>query len=270
MDKIIIAIRDGSFCFASVFPNSKKTDYFSDQEHFLLGKNIDPEHLLLKDYAWEWHRTHKESGRVTERTLLSYKEQIRLHLIPYFENYSFKELNAARLDDFVTWARKQKYKQKTASNKSINKYLVPMRMICTHAAIKFDWGAIYNPFFEFKKLREESNSSKTTPFSVEEQSKTIMTLPDQWKPYFQFAFCSGIRQGEQLALKIKNIDWSKNVIHIRRANTLDENGHQIIGKTKNKYSRRTLELFPIMREALLIQEKTSKKYWKRPPSHIDQ
>jgi integrase len=41
--------------------------------------------------------------------------------------------------------------------------------------------------------------------------------------------------------------------------TLDENGKKIMGKTKNKYSRRTIELLPMMREALLIQEKISKK-----------
>jgi integrase len=83
-------------------------------------------------------------------------------------------------------------------------------------------------------------------------------VKDHWKPYFQFAFFSGLRQGEQIALKRKDIDWDSNVIHIRRAVTLDENGKKMMGKTKNTYSRRTLDILPMMREALLTQEKRSK------------
>ncbi len=62
-----------------------------------------------------------------------------------------------------------------------------------------------------------------------------------------------------MALKPKDIDWSKNTIQIRRAMTLDEQGRRVEGKTKNKYSRRTLQLRPVMKEALLKQRKICEK-----------
>jgi len=62
-----------------------------------------------------------------------------------------------------------------------------------------------------------------------------------------------------MALKLKDIDWSKNTIQIRRAMTLDEQDLRIEGKTKNKYSRRKLQLLPVRKEALLKQKKSCEK-----------
>ena len=50
-------------------------------------------------------------------------------------------------------------------------------------------------------------------------------------------------------------DWSKRLLHIRRAFTRDENGKVMLGKTKNKYSRRTIKLIPVMYDALKAQKK---------------
>jgi integrase len=66
------------------------------------------------------------------------------------------------------------------------------------------------------------------------ESRQINKLPDHWKPYFRFAFSSGLRQGEQIALKPRDIDWSKGFLHVRRAMTLDENGNKVEGMTKNR------------------------------------
>jgi integrase len=42
--------------------------------------------------------------------------------------------------------------------------------------------------------------------------------------------------------------------------TLDENGDRIEGNTKNRYSRRTIRLIPVMEEALKEQEKIYGKF----------
>jgi len=121
-------------------------------------------------------------------------------------------------------------------------------------------GSSYNPFFGFKKLPEGDPLEKILPFSVEEQSRLINKLPDHWKPYVRFAFCSGLRQGEQIALKPGDIDWSKGLLHVRRAMTLDENGNKVEGMTKNRYSRRTIRLIPVILEALREQEKIYREF----------
>ena len=58
----------------------------------------------------------------------------------------------------------------------------------------------------------------------------------------------------QIALKAEDIDWSEGILNIKRAATRNENGKLMIGKTKNKYSRRTIKLLPVMLDALKKQK----------------
>jgi len=261
LDKIIVAIKSGDFRFADVFPTSKKRDYFQEKENALFNLGKTPDQVLFKDYVWTWYNLLKDSGRVAERTLWGYKSYINIYLVPFFGELTFGALNKITFDEFVSWARKQQYKKKSISNETVNKIFVPMKIICKDAAIKYGWGSIYNPFFGFKRLSPDSDSyEKIFPFSLEEQAVLVAHLPDHWKPYFLFAFRSGLRQGEQIGLKPGDIDWGKKLVHVRRAITLNEAGKVIEGRTKNRYSRRTIRLIPAMLEALEAQKKIYEKF----------
>lgn len=253
LDKIMLTIRDNQFEFRKVFSKSKKIDFFSTLERKCLGRNRTPAEVLIKDYASEWYETLKATGRVRERTLLGYKSQLRLYIVPFFGELNFAQINPATLDEFTIWAKQQKFRKKTVSNKTINKSLVPFKMICKSAAVKYNWGAGYNPFFGYKKLPEQSSTHKIEPFSIEEQKGIIEALPHHWKPYFQFAFCSGVRQGEQFALKAEDIDWQQSLVKIHKAVTLNESGSRVMGQTKNQYSRRKISISGAMNTVLKTQ-----------------
>jgi integrase len=168
---------------------------------------------------------------------------------------SFGDLTPFVMDEFTVWAKKQQYRKKPASNKTINKVLIPLKMICKQAAIKFNWGTNFNPFFGFKKLPEKTGSYNIEPFSLEEQENIIRFLPQHWKPYFQFALCSGLRQGEQFAMTVDDIDWRQGTISITKAMTLDESGSRTMGSTKNQYSRRVIKMSAVMKKVLDEQVK---------------
>ncbi|MGA3085765.1 MAG: site-specific integrase [Thermodesulfobacteriota bacterium] len=135
-----------------------------------------------------------------------------------------------------------------------------MKTISKGAALEYGWGIVFNPFFGFKKLLEEDPYEGIVPFPLNEQWLLIQALPDHWKPYFQFAFATGLRQGEEIGIKPEDIDWDKSLIHIRRAITRDLLGKPMEGRTKNRYSRRTIKLIPIMLEPLLAQKLIYEKF----------
>lgn len=58
------------------------------------------------------------------------------------------------------------------------------------------WAGNFNPFFGFKRLQEEDPREKLFPFSIEEQKRLRDNLPPHWRPYFDFAFRTGLRTGE--------------------------------------------------------------------------
>lgn len=261
LDKIIVGIKSDNFRFAQVFPKSKKAEYFTEKEQMLYGLNKTTDQILFEDYAWEWYNLLKGSGRVTERTLGSYRGYIKKYLIPFFEGKTFGSLNKTVFDEFIFWAKKRKYRGKSVSNESIKKYFAPLKMICKDAAIKYGWGGSYDPFFGFKMpTNNEDSYEKIFPFSIEEQDLVVSELPDHWKPYFQFAFASGLSQGEQVALKLTDVDWGKGNICIQRAMTRDEDNKPVEGPCKNKYRRRTIILSSKMLLALKDQKKIHDKF----------
>ena len=259
LDKIIVEINSGTFKFANVFPNSKRAGYFAEKELVLSGGNKAPDQVLFGDYVWTWYELLKDSGRIQDRTLWGYKNYINNYLEPHFGKMPFANLNKSTFDKFISWARKRKYRKKTISNKTVNKIFVPLKMICKDASIEYGWGSMYNPFYGFKRLPEDDPYENLFPFSLDEQNKIIQNLPGYWKPYFDTAFKIGLRQGEQLALRSSDIDFANNLLYIKQAITRDENGKIMIGRTKNKYSRRTIRLIPVMQNALEEQKKIHDK-----------
>ncbi len=270
LDKIIVQISSGSFKFAEVFQKSKRAEYFTEKELHLFGGNKTPDQVLFGDYVWIWYKLLKDSDRVTDRTLWGYKSQITQYLEPYFGKIPFANLNKSTFDKFVSWAKRQKYRKKTISNNTVNKVFVPLKMICKDASIEYGWGSTYNPFYGFKRLPETDSYENLFPFSLDEQHKIIQKLPGHWKPYFDSAFKIGFRQGEQLALRSDDIDWERDLLHIKRAITRDENGKIMVGRTKNRYSRRTIRLIPVMRSALeeqkMIHDKIKGKFFFSSPT----
>ena len=259
LDRIMLAIKDATFEFKKVFPASKKASFFSDLESKVYGRNKKPGEVAINDFAKEWYGLLKATQRVSERTLLYYRCLLDLYILPYFGDLTFAALNASLFDTFAVWAKKQEYREKVIGNKSINKCLVPLKSICKQAAITYDWGVSYNPFFGYKKLPERDTTYEINPFSLEEQSLLIAALSDHWKPYFQFAFCAGLRSGEQVSLRVSDLDLKKKQLSIQRATTLNEAGKVVEGNTKNKYSRRIIHLLPMMIDILEKQLAISNK-----------
>jgi integrase len=254
LDKIHIAIESGTFKFAEVFPKSKKSAYFSERESQFYGTKQSSETVRFQDFVWTWYELLKASERVTERTLCGYKSYISNYLEPFFGKMMFADINKNTCDKFVAWAKKRTLRNKPVCNKTVNKILVPMKMVCSDAAIAYDWGIAYNPFWGFNKLPEEDSYEKLSPFSIKDQIALLKVLDAHWQPFFEVAFKIGLRQGEQIALKPDDIKWSEGLLIIQRAATRDENGKKVMGKTKNKYSRRAIKLLPTMIDALKKQK----------------
>ena len=253
LDRIFFAINDGSFRFTNVFPNSKKADFFTEIERNRYNLTMRPDEVKIGPYCDLWYQRLKATGRVRERTLLGYKSHLDHYLKPYFGDKYFSWVSLATVDDFAIWAKHLELRGKPVSNKSINKCLVPFKIICKQAAIEYRWGADFNPFFGYKNLPENDSAYQIKPFSVDEQQRIIEEMSEHWKPYFQIAFGLGLRQGEQLALQPGDIDFSRAIMTIDKAMTLDESGKRIEGATKNKYSQREIDLFPTMVLALETQ-----------------
>ncbi len=277
LDRIAGAIKGGSFRFAEVFPDNGKRDFFTAKEREAFGFNKTTEDVRFGEYVWQWFDLKSKNGTASGRTLRDYKSYITLYLEPFFGERGFGYINASTIEKFIVWARDLKVKKKPIRYESIKKYIVVLKMVCSDAAIEFQWRD-FNPFFGFRGFRNRNAESvqspvssrersiddfaddEIIPFSISEVRSLRSALPDHWKPYFDFAVSSGLRPGEQTALKPHDINWEKGTVRIRNAMTLNIDGKPVEGPTKNKYSRREIRLTRAMLNALKAQEKIHKKF----------
>ena len=63
-----------------------------------------------------------------------------------------------------------------------------------------------------------NNTKEVEPFNAEEREKVIRTLPKGYaRDFYEFAFWTGLRTGEQIGLRWKNVDLDRGYIYVRES-----------------------------------------------------
>ncbi len=228
---IVDAIDKGTFDYAVTFPNSKNAKEFAAQSGDVYS---------LKSYLSQWLK-HKKEG-ISASTYNDYKKIINNTLIPAFGHLALMDLKRKHIKE---WGRTQ-----ACSNKRIGNILSPLRTALTEAVE--DEMVEHNPLQGWTyKRKEEPAEDHIDPFSKQEQADILETLTGQGKNLIQFAFWSGLRTSELVALKWTDIDFTRGVIRVRRARTQAAKKDEA---TKTYKGRRDVKMLDPAREALTAQK----------------
>lgn len=222
----------GTFDYASHFPNSKNARKLSKTP----GATITVEEAL-KDWIVKKRKSLERSS------LRDYQQSIYSKLIPEFGQYRLSELTPTMVRE---WRSKQ-----SVSNKRINNTLSPIRQMYKEA---YQESLIdSNPFDRIANLPIKNR--EPTPFTLDEILRITNHLQGQERNLIRFAFWSGLRTSELIALRWQDIDFDNNRFYVRIAKVL---GKEKTTKTTN--GTRTVELQPQAREALLDQKNYSRNH----------
>lgn len=134
------------------------------------------------------------------------------------------------------------------SARTINNNLIPLRAIF-HAAI--EEGLLdRSPLATIRNLKVEHDLPD--PFSRREMEMILGHLrdhhPEQAWNWYEFAFMTGVRPSEQIALRWEDVDWDGGAVRVQRARVRGE-----VKSTKN-YRVRDVMLSDRAREVLLRQQ----------------
>ncbi len=197
------AIAKGTFDYAETFPNSTKAKIFAK----VAGAVISVEDALKT-----WLKGIEP--QIERSTYIDYRNTVNNHLIPTFGELKLSELNRAHIKD---WAA-----GKDASRKRIANILSPLRQMLADAVDAEQIGK--NPLhgWTYKKREPVKVRDDIDPFTLEEQTAIITKLPDQAANLIQFAFWTGLRTSELIALEWGDIDWVRGVAWVRRAKVRGE------------------------------------------------
>lgn len=217
-------IATGNLNLYQYFPEYPKARQFRQGSDITISEQIK---------CW-LDRKHRECSPSTFR---DYQSAIKTHLEPSFGELRLSELTSRHIRDWIN--------DQVISNKRINNVLIPLRTIYKEA--------YQDSLIESNPLDRVPNLSLKTPevspFTIDEMNKILNACDGQIKNIFTFAFWSGVRTSELVALTWDDVDLEAKTAFIRSVRT--RAGQK--DYTKTTAGTRKLELLPPAYDAIQAQ-----------------
>lgn len=263
---VLLDIQYNRFSYESVFPDSRK---FQNTARATEAEANQKPPVTMRDLFDDFLRTYKVENPGSQNTLNTYEEVTRSRLAPAFSSMFPSQVTQDVLIKFRENLRKE-----GRSDKRISNVLTPLRGVM---ALALERGLIQsNPFARIRpttrnrqvkiKLdkdglplfdehlpssldpKYESAAKQADPLDDKERSRVLDAMVRQVRNYFLFAFWSGLRTGELIALRWCDVDWQNNRICVRLSWS-----KAMFTSTKGKRAR-WVELTEPARQALLAQK----------------
>jgi integrase len=162
--------------------------------------------ITFADAAAEWLRFIREDRERKPSTLVDYESALRAHLLPTFDD---RELESITPEEIERWRRSLT----GLSNRSKNKLLIQLHGIFRRAQTV--WGLPANPLARVEKHPMRA-SGDIHVFSPEEVWALVRAAAsDQDGALFLTAAFTGLRMGELLALRWRDVDFAGATIRVR-------------------------------------------------------
>jgi integrase len=154
-------------------------------------------------------------------TLADYESTLRVHLAPFFADHSIDAISADEVEAFMAAKRNE-----GRAPKSILNYTGLLYSICAYAVRK-KW-ASENPVEDVDKPQQEQDGDIRF-LEVEEVEALLRSAADDEigptdAALYLTAAMTGMRRGELIALRWRDVDWSAGVIRVRRSYTRGQFG----------------------------------------------
>jgi integrase len=231
-DAILYEIEFDKFDYLKHFPNSKTALTLTGNQ----ACNITIKQMVndwLKRNQNQWERSTIK-GRVSK---------IKIHIDPKFGHILVSEFKPGIFKDWGATATNNR-NGKPLSGKTKNE--VRSILDLAFQELYIDEVIESNPINRTKSFK--NNKSEPEPFNNDEREKILEKMTGQIRNLFEFAFWTGLRTSELIALRKCDIDLNRKVVFVRKA-VVDGSEKE----TKTRSSARTHQLHETALKALKAQ-----------------
>jgi integrase len=228
---VLNAIALGTFDYATTFPKSKHLHkfYIVDAEQ-TTGSFLAP-----------WIDNNRAGYKSS--TLADHKRTFHNMIIPALGDIPLSELCET---DVLAWVDTLTCGPKRVDN-IIGALINALDFALKHTSLEV------NPLSDWKNnMPDVYKPDHVDPFNQDEQERILSAATGQDRNFIKFAFWSGLRTSELVALNWNDIDFTKGLIRVDKAKTKAAAKPE---PPKTKASIRYVKLLPPAREALLAQKK---------------
>jgi integrase len=229
---IMHAIVTDSFDYAATFPKSSNASRFAKQKG-----DVETIEAFLESWL-KAQRPHMKASSFD-----GYRKIVDGKLIPWFGQLKVSEIKKAHVRDQL--------RPLAASNKTLANIQSVLRKALDDAIE--DELIDINPLASwcFSKIEPPDEVDDIDPFSKDEQAIILEQVDGQGRNLLQFAFWTGMRTSELVALDWGDIDFVRGVVRVTRALTQQSTEPE---GTKTAAGRREIKLLQPAMEALKAQK----------------
>lgn len=235
--EVLNSIERGKFDYAAMFPNSNYAKLLRP----------DPKKTtLVEELVNTYIDTARKTKSLSPTSIVTYARWAKARILPKWGSHNASDLTTPDLRAWIADLSTE------LSPKSVRNCVGFFSSVLGRAAD--DELIKSNPLrpIRLKTLlpkRSKSDTSKVDPFNDVEISTILNACPSpEEKALFQFAFSSGLRTGELIAIKWEHIDWLSKTIHVQDNIVSGETG--TVEKTTKTDLERSVPILPGALEAL--------------------
>lgn len=232
---ILHAIELGTFDYAATFPASKNAAKFQEV-------NTAPGDLMtVGDYLDKW--LDRQKLQLKASSYEGYRKIVIGQLDPWFGKLKLSELKRKNV--------RERLSVHPAGNKTLGNIQSVLRAALTDAVD--DELLEVNPLvgFTYRKAEGPKEEDDIDPFDRDEQAAILAAMEGQGRNLVQFAFWTGMRTSELVALDWADVDLLRGVVRVSRALTQHSDAPE---GTKTSAGRREVKLLQAAAEALVAQK----------------
>lgn len=176
--------------------------------------------ISLADAA-DSHIDHVENVRGRKATTVAdYRSMVRVHLVPFFGSRSLDSIDVRMVEDYIAAKLREGFARKTVRHQ-----VTLLHGIFGHA-IRRGWCAT-NPVAAADRPPVHGTSPDIHFLEREEIEALIRAVPDDELGglegvLYLTAAMTGLRQGELIALRWRDVDWVAGVVRVRQSYTRGE------------------------------------------------
>ena len=232
LSAILDAIEKGTFDYSVTFPDSKRRMQFIERKG---------EALLTSKYLDGW-LTGREP-HLKKSTWDDYRKIVNNTIIPKFGKENLADIKRSHIREWLAEIK--------ASNKRMANIQSVFRAALQDAVD--DEILEYSPLYGWKYERKEAPKpvDDVDPFNANEQVSIIEAMSGQIQNLFKFAFWTGLRTSELVALDWRDVDWQRRIVRISRAMTQVSDAAE---EPKTKAGIRDVKLLEPAYQALVDQK----------------
>lgn len=215
------------------------------------GLQATDERQTVEQFVTHW-LSDVVAQRVRPKTLHSYKQVTRLHVVPLLGSKRLTKLTPQDIQAVLSQKREEGLSPRTVA------YIRAVISMMLEQALK--WGLVSR---NVAKLVSPPKGKGATfqPLSFAQSKHLLESIKgERFEAIYQVALLLGLRRGEVLGLKWEDVDLERRTLSIRRAVT-EISGTIHISEPKTATSRRVLPLPEILAVALRARRAEQEAEW---------